>query len=350
MVAPPYFTVPPAGYGGVESVVADLVDGLVDRGHHVTLIGAGQPGTRAQRFIATTEQASADRLGEPLPEITHAALAAGALESCDVELVHDHTLAGPLLGRGRDVPTLVTVHGELTDDAARYYGALGPSVRLIGISDAQRATAATLPWLATVHNSIDVESFPFRADKEDYAVFLGRYHQDKGPHLAIDAARAAGLRIVLAGKCTEPGERAYFAREIEPRLGPDVELVGVADAETKRGLLAGAACLLFPVRWDEPFGLVMIEAMACGTPVVALRRGAVPEVVMDGVTGVLVDHPAHLADAVHRARTLDPHACRRHAEQHFSTAVMVQGYEKAYRRALHEHGATISELDGRTGS
>ena len=350
MVAPPYFTVPPAGYGGVESIVADLVDGLVERGHHVTLIGAGDPGTRAQRFVATTDQPSGDRLGEPLPEVTHAALAAEILETCDVDLVHDHTLAGPLLGRARHVPTVVTVHGPLTGDSARYYGALGASVRLVGISDAQRASSPALPWLATVHNTIRVESFPFEPTRGEYAVFLGRFHHEKAPHLAIDAARGAGLRIVLAGKCTEPVERSYFAREIEPRLGPDVELVGVADAATKRGLLAGAACLLFPIRWDEPFGLVMIEAMATGTPVVALRRGAVGEVVVDGVTGVLVDDPADLAEAVRRAETIDRHACRQHAEQHFSTDVMVRGYETAYRRAIHEHGSVVRGLAGRTGS
>jgi glycosyltransferase involved in cell wall biosynthesis len=336
MIAPPYFEVPPVAYGGVESVLADLVDALVARGHEVTLIGAGRAGTTAQRFLPTYESPPAARLGEPLPEVTHAARAAALLEDLDVDLVHDHTLAGPLLARGRLVPTLVTAHGPASGEMGGYYRALGGTVRLVAISRAQRAAAPDLPWVATVHNAIRPETYPFRAEKEGFALFLGRFHPEKGPHLAIDAARAAGLPIVLAGKCAEPAERAYFAAEVEPRLGPDTTLFGVADAAAKRDLLARAACLLFPVCWDEPFGLVMIEAMAAGTPVVALRRGAVPEVVVPGRTGVIVEHPAQLAAAVAQAREIDPAACRSHVEAAFSVPVMAARYEAAYRRVLAE--------------
>lgn len=340
MVAPPYFPLPPVGYGGVEAVVAALVDELVDRGHHVTLVGAGRNGTRAQSFLSTNPEASAAQLGESLPEVVHAARVAELLAGRDVDLVHDHTLAGPLLARGRSLPTVVTVHGPATGDMADLYRALGDSVRLIGISDSQRAAAPQLPWLATVHNGIAVASFPLQVEKDDVALFLGRFHPEKAPHLAIDAARAAGLPIVLAGKCSEPIEHAYFAREVEPRLGPDVEIFGVADGEQKRRLLARACCLLFPICWEEPFGLVMIEAMACGTPVVALRRGAVPEIVVDGVTGVIVDEPGELPDAIRLARQLDPHDCRAQVERDFSTATMATGYELAYRRVLDEAGGT----------
>ena len=336
MVAPPYFTLPPAGYGGVEAVVADLVDALVDRGHHVTLIGAGEHRTRAQRFVATYENPPSHQLGEPLPEVLHAARVARLLAECDVDLIHDHTLAGPLLARGRLAPTLVTAHGPVAGDPGAYYRALGDTIRLISISDSQRAAAPDLPWLATVHNAIRVETFPHQAQKEDFALFLGRFHPDKAPHLAIEAARAAGLPIVLAGKCSERLEQDYFQREITPRLGPDVTLFGVADGQAKRDLLRRASCLLFPICWEEPFGLVMIEAMACGTPVVALRRGSVPEIVVDGQTGIVVDDPAELPDAIHRARKLDALDCRTHAEIHFSIEAMATGYENAYRRLLAE--------------
>ncbi len=331
MVAPPYFTVPPDGYGGVEAVVADLVDALVDRGHDVTLVGAGRHRTRAQRFLATYDVPPSDRLGEPLPEVAHAARVACLLEGLDVDVVHDHTLAGPLLARGRAVPTVVTVHGPVDGEPGEYYRALGQSVRLVAISDAQRARAPALSWVATVHNGIRVETFPFRAEKERFALFLGRFHPDKAPHLAIDAARAAGLPIVLAGKCVEPLEREYFDLEIRPRLGPDTTMFGVADATAKRDLLARAACLVFPVCWDEPFGLVMIEAMACGTPVVALRRGAVPEVVVDGKTGVVVDHPDRLAAAIRQADQIDPAACRQHVADRFGTKAMAAEYEALYQ-------------------
>jgi glycosyltransferase involved in cell wall biosynthesis len=336
MIAPPYFDIPPAGYGGVEAVVADLVDALVDRGHQVTLIGAGRHGTRAQRFLSSYEVGPADRLGEPLPEVVHAAKVAGMLDALDVDVVHDHTLTGPLLARGRRTPTVVTVHGPTSDEPGEYYRALGDTVRFVAISDAQRATAPGLPWAATVHNAIRTGTFPFRRDKEEFALFLGRYCPDKAPHLAIDAARAAGLPIVLAGKCSEPAERDYFTREVEPRLGRDTTVFGIADAAAKRDLLSRACCLLFPICWDEPFGLVMIEAMACGTPVVALRRGSVPELVMPGQTGVIVDHPDELADAIVAARKLDPVLCRKHVEAGFATGVMAAGYEAVYRRTLDE--------------
>jgi glycosyltransferase involved in cell wall biosynthesis len=334
MIAPPYFDIPPRAYGGVEAVVADLVDALIDRNHQVTLIGAGRHRTHAQRFLATYQRQPTDQLGEPLPEVVHAAQVARLLEDLDADVVHDHTLAGPLLARGRVAPTVVTVHGPASGEPGRYYDALGSTVGLVAISDAQRAKAPGLPWAATVHNAIRVDTFPFRAVKDEFVLFLGRFHPDKAPHLAVEAAREARLPIVLAGKCAEPAERAYFTREVEPRLGPDTTMFGVADAAAKRDLLARAACLVFPICWDEPFGLVMIEAMACGTPVVALRRGAAPELILHGQTGVIVDHPGELAGAIDEARRLDPWICRKHVQQNFTTDLMAAGYEAVYRRAL----------------
>lgn len=186
--------------------------------------------------------------------------------------------------------------------------------------------------MATVHNGVDVSSFPFRDAKEDWVVFVGRFVEEKGAHLAIDAARAAGRRIVLAGKVSEPAEQDYFDREIQPRLGPDVEYVGQADAEAKRELYAKAACLLFPVRWPEPFGMVMVEAMACGTPVVALDHGSVPEVVVDGTTGIVCSTVDELPAAIAKAERLQPSACRDHVTRHFDVSVTAEGYEKVYRR------------------
>jgi glycosyltransferase involved in cell wall biosynthesis len=334
MVAPPYFNVPPDAYGGIETVVADLVDALVGRGHEVTLIGAGGHATKAQHFITTYDIGPADRLGEAMPEMVHAAKVASILDDLDVDVIHDHTMAGPLMARGRLTPTVVTAHGPVTGDPGEYYAALGDTVQFVAISDAQRSSAPDLPWVATVHNAIRAESFPFVARKDNYALFLGRFHPEKAPHLAIDAARAAGLPIILAGKCSEPIERAYFSREIEPRTGKDVTIFGIADAAAKRQLLSRASCMLFPICWDEPFGLVVIEAMACGTPVVALRRGAVPELIVDGKTGIIVSDPADMPAAIARARLLDPAACRRHVETSFTVEVMARGYEGVYRQAL----------------
>jgi glycosyltransferase involved in cell wall biosynthesis len=334
MIAPPWFTVPPRGYGGVENVCADLVDGLVARGHTVTLIGAGAPGTRANEFVSTYPEPPSGRLGEPLPEVLHSAAAARVLDGIDVDLVHDHTLAGPLLARGRRVPTVVTMHGPVAGEPGEYYRQLGDTVDLVAISRAQRRAAPDLSWLGTVYNAVDVESFPYRAAKEEMLLFLGRLHPDKGVHLAIDAARRVGLPIVVAGKCSEPVELEYFRTQIEPRLGPDVTIFGTADATAKRDLLSRAAALVFPILWDEPFGMVMIEAMACGTPVVALRRGSVPEVIVDGVTGVLCDDPVELPAAITAARRLAPADCREHVRSRFDVDTMVAGYEALYRKAL----------------
>ena len=240
MVAPPYFSLPPSAYGGIEVVVADLVDSLVARGHQVTLIGAGHHGTRAQRFVSTFDEGPASQLGEVMPEIVHTAKVAELLETLDVDVIHDHTQAGPLMARGRLTPTVVTAHGPVHGEPGEFYEALGDTVELVAISDAQRASAPDLAWSATVHNAIRAETFPFCTEKDDYAVFLGRFHPHKAPHLAIDAARAAGLPIVLAGKCSEPIERAYFSREIEPRIGREAETAGPRRLHDLPDLLGGA--------------------------------------------------------------------------------------------------------------
>jgi glycosyltransferase involved in cell wall biosynthesis len=339
MVAPPWFDVPPPAYGGVEAVVADLVDDLSARGHEVTLIGAGRHLTSARQFISVWPEPPSDRLGDPYPEVIHAARIAQVIDDLDVDIVHDHTLAGPLLGRGRVLPTVITAHGPVVGDHGEYYHALGSSVRMVAISEAQRSLAPGLPWVATVHNAVRGSTFPLGTEKEPFALFLGRMSPSKGPHLAIDAARAAGMSIILAGKCSEPSELAFFEREIKPRLGGDTEIFGVADATAKRELLSRAAVLLFPICWEEPFGLVMIEAMACGTPVVALRRGSVPEIVVNGVTGIITEHPDELPAAIELARGLDPATCRSHVVARFGTELMAARYEDAYRRVLADTGA-----------
>jgi glycosyltransferase involved in cell wall biosynthesis len=331
MVAPPWFELPPVGYGGIESVAADLVDHLVMRGHHVTLVASGRHRTKASRYLRVYEEPPSARLGQAAPEVVAAAAAAQLLEDLDVDLVHDHSLAGALLARGRDVPTVVTMHGPATGEMGEYYRWLGTSIDVVAISDAQQRSNPAVNWVGRVHNAIDVASFPFRSTKDDYVLWLGRFNADKGPHLAIDAARRAGVKIVLAGKLNEPPERAFFEAEIAPRLGPGVEYVGEADAALKRELFSRARCLAFPLQWDEPFGIVMIEAMACGTPVVALPRGSVPEVVRHGVSGLVVDDLEAFPAALHEVRQLDPADARQHVERAFSLPVMAAGYERIYR-------------------
>jgi glycosyltransferase involved in cell wall biosynthesis len=330
MVAPPWSEVPPRGYGGIEAMLSDLVGGLMRLGHEITLIGAGRTTTKAS-FLRTYQRAPSERIGEAMPEVLHTALASRMLSQLDADIVHDHTLVGPLTATSRPTPTVVTCHGTVDGELGEYYRALGDSISLVSISLAQRTFAPDLNWVGQVYNAVDTRAFPFTERKEDWVLWVGRFASDKGAHLAIDAARAAGRRIVLAGKLVEPAEHAYFDEHIRPRLGPDARYDGEANVVRKRQLMAAARCLLFPITWQEPFGLVMIEAMACGTPVVALGLGSVPEVVVDGVTGFVRRFPHELPAAIEAAGGLRPCDSRSHVERDFDVMSMAAGYDRIYR-------------------
>lgn len=332
MVAPPWFSIPPEGYGGIESLVSWLTERLVERGHDVTLVAAS-PARTSARFRATFAQPPSDRLGEALTEVIHAARTRTILEEIDPDVIHDHSTAGPLLAEASP-PTILTAHGPVRGDFGAYYQSLAHRVGLVAISEAQRNLAPELPWFAMVHNAVPVAEYTFRREKDDFALFLGRMSPDKGAHLAIEACREAGRRLVLAAKCSEPEEIEYFEREVKPRLGTDTEWLGEVDLDAKHDLLARAGCLVFPIQWDEPFGLVMTEALACGTPVVACGHGSVPEIVDDGVTGYVCAEPAELPEAIRRVGDINPEACRDRATSMFDIDVMVSGYERAYRRAI----------------
>lgn len=340
LVAPPYFQVPPTGYGGVEEVVAQLADALVARGHRVTLIGVGEPGTAAD-FVAVATHGAAEQLGEAFPEVVHALRVRQAIEELaatgPIDVVHDHTFAGVLNAptyRRLGIPTVLTVHGAVDGEFGEYYRRIGASAGLVAISDRQRALAPGLNWVGRVHNAIVPQRWPLRTEKEPYALFLGRYSPCKGADLALRAAHEAGVPLILAAKCIEPIEKEFFEDCVRPLLGDRDVVFGEADSTQKRQLLAGARCLLFPIRWEEPFGMVMIEAMACGTPVVALRGGAVAEVVEHGVTGWVCETPAELPDAVRRSAALDPRECRARVERLFSVDRLAAGYEAVYRETV----------------
>ena len=353
VVAPPWFPVPPTGYGGIESVCAGLVDGLTDLGHHVTLIGAGEDNTDATQFFAATEEPQSDRVGDVLTEVRHSAAASRILADLDVDVIHDHTAAGPLVAAGMEIPTILTAHGpvdgelgEYYGDVSHYFGHLGEHLTFVAISDSQRAGAPDLPWAGTVYNGVRVSEHDFRRDKDDFVLFLGRCCADKAPELAVRAARDAGRRLVALTKCREPDEKEYFERVVEPLLGDDVEWLEEPPKERKHDYLARARALVMPIQWDEPFGMVMIEALASGTPVVALRRGAVPEIVEDGVNGFICDDPDELPAAIERADEIDPDACRQTVVDRFSIEAMARGYEQIYRDAIERSRAAKGEASG----
>jgi glycosyltransferase involved in cell wall biosynthesis len=229
------------------------------------------------------------------------------------------------------------VHGPLDSEPGEVYESIGrvaPRVGLISLSLNQRRPKPDLNWVANIPNALDLEHYPYKAHKSDYLLFLGRMNHEKGAHRAIAVAMELGLPLRLAGKVREEREQAYFSEFIEPHLNDRIEYLGEVNHGRKVELLQNARATLFPIEWEEPFGLVMIESMACGAPVIATRHGAVPEVIEDGRSGVIVDTWRQIPAALERADALDPLECRRYVEERFAPERMVGDYERAYRDAI----------------
>jgi glycosyltransferase involved in cell wall biosynthesis len=220
--------------------------------------------------------------------------------------------------------------GELYEQVDRF----APRVGLISLSMNQRSPLPHLNWIANCPNALDLSLYPVHPHKGDYLLFIGRMSPDKGAHRAIAVAEQVGLPLKLAGKMQELREEEYFEAAVKPHLGGGIEYLGEVSHEEKVELLQNARVTLFPIEWAEPFGLVMIESMACGTPVIATRHGAVSEVIDDGRTGVVVEEHSEMASVIEQADTIDPMECRRYVEERFSKERMVADYEAAYEKAL----------------
>jgi glycosyltransferase involved in cell wall biosynthesis len=335
VLSPVWFPVPPSGYGGIEWIVSLLADGLADAGHDVTLFASGDSRTRA-KLDAVFDRAPSERIGHTFWELQHALNC--FKRHSDFDVIHDHTgLLGLALGSLLSTPLVHTVHGPLTGHPGELYQQIvdmAPRTHLVSLSMSQRAPLPELPWVANVPNALDLSVYPFRRERGDYLLFLGRMSPDKGAHRAVAIALEAGLPLKLAGKCAEPAEQEYFDALVRPHLGGDREYVGEVTHGEKVELLQHARATLFPIEWPEPFGLVMIESMACGTPVVATRYGAVPEVIEEGVTGIIVDHWGQMEGALAAADELDPNTLRRSVEQRFTPERMVADYVAAYEAVL----------------
>jgi glycosyltransferase involved in cell wall biosynthesis len=348
VLAPPWFAVPPRRYGGTEAVVSLLVDGLVRRRHDVTLFASGDSGTQAS-LVSTFAEARSDELGLTQPELMHALTCVRDAHRFDV--VSDHTGAlGLALSTLTSTPFLNTVHGTVAGEAGALYRRvceIAPEAALVALTESHRAGARDLPWAATIPNAIDLDDHPCRtAAGGEHLFWLGRMSADKGPVTAIEVARAAGMPMLLAGKLRGAQEQRYFAEEVEPLLGDGVAYVGEIDLYERVRLLHGARALINPLAWDEPFGLVMVEAMACGVPVIATPRGSVPEIVVDGVTGWIAASVESMAAAVERCEEIDPRECRAVAELHYSPERMVDDYVEAFQ-GLVERAGTATPLTRR---
>jgi len=338
MIAPPWAPIPPPRYGGIELVVDLLARGLAAAGHDVTLFATADS-TCPVPTVSSMERADWSRLGESLVELQHVLHAHQRLDGFDV--VHDHTLVGPLLANRLPdtTPLVATMHGDLRGELADVYAA-ARGAHLVAISHSQVQPTPYLPVARVIHHGVETARFPVGEGSGGYHVFLGRMCPAKGAHRAIRIARAAGEPIKLAGKIAEPAEKAYFAEQIEPLLGPDVEYVGELGHDEKVALLGGARSLLFPIRWAEPFGLVMIESLACGTPVLAFPEGAAPEVVEDGVTGWLCADDEAMVAAIGRLDELDRGASRRAVEEYFCADRMVDEHLQLFEDLISGRRAT----------
>ena len=332
MLAPPWIEIPPPGYGGIEQVVALLAAELTERGNEVTLFAA--PGTQSlARVLSPLEGTHPDEIQMAVYEADHVASAFDRMDETEppFDVLHDHTGFTAFAFADRiATPMVHTLHGPFTEETSAFYARHGHKAKAVALSRYQAEQAPdTLDIVAVIGNPIVVGDFPFRDYKDDYLLWIGRLNDDKGPQRAIAAAREAGAPLVLAGP-VQPGQQEFFEAEVEPHIdGDGVRYIGEVGDE-KGDLYAGARALLMPIRWPEPFGLVMTEAMACGTPVIAFPEGSASELVLDGETGYVVEDEHAMAEAIRRLDEIDPARCRSSAEERFDLAPVSEAYERAY--------------------
>jgi glycosyltransferase involved in cell wall biosynthesis len=335
-IAPPWLAVPPRGYGGIEWIIALVADGLVERGHDVTLFGTGDSITKARLESLFPEAPGSPAINDIWYDTVHTAFAYHDLSGFD--LVHVHPWWSALVaGAVAPIPMVHTLHTAFFPHIRAIYEQIGDRGWFVAISESQRSEMPELNYAGVVYNGIDTSLYPLRREKDDFLLFLGRTAPEKGMVRAIEAARAAGCRLLCAVKSASDTERAEWTDHIEPILGGDIEVLGEIALADKVDLIGRAKAVLFPIDWTEPFGLVMTEAMACGTPVIATPRGAVPEVVRDGETGFIVSvegYAEEAAAALRRIGEIDPDTCRALVEERFSKGSMVAGYERVFEKVL----------------
>jgi glycosyltransferase involved in cell wall biosynthesis len=335
-VAPPWLAVPPRGYGGLEWVVALTADGLVERGHEVTLFATGDSSSKAHLEYLFEHAPGPAEINSVWLDTAQSLVAFREPERFDAYHLHSpwSALVGGAVSR---VPAVHTVHGAFTPEMREVYSQTLDLISYVAISEAQREQMPELNYAGVVYNGIDLDRYLFRAEKEEFLFFLGRAAPEKGLMRAVLTARETGIRLVLALKVAEPRERVHWEQEVQPLLPADATVLMEIEHDEKADLLSRAKAVLFPIDWDEPFGLVMTEAMACGTPVIATPRGSVPEVVVDGETGFIVpveDYPSVAAERLKHLDDIDPAACRRRVVEHFSKESMVEGYERIFEVAI----------------
>lgn len=343
LIAPPWVPIPPPAYGGTEAVIDRLARGLDAAGSEVLLWTTGDstcPVSRGHVF----EKAAGDLMGNAAIELRHLIHGYEAVLEWGADLVHDHTLIGPIHAkRFPELPVVTTNHGPFNAELNDLYRVIAPDVPIIAISHHQAASSGEVPIATVIHHGLDPQVYPFGDgggdEHGDYLLFLGRMAPEKGARRAALAAQRSGARLIIAAKMREPMEREFFHTQVEPLLDERIVYVGEVGETEKIRLLRNARALVNPILWPEPFGLVMIEALACGTPVLSFREGAAPEIVEHGATGFICDDLDDLVAHLPRVDELDRRTCRESVERHFSTERMVADHLRFYERVIAERAA-----------
>ncbi len=344
-VAAPWLPVPPPAYGGSELVIDRLARGVRQAGHEVLLCTTGVSTCPVDRRW-TRPRAFPELIGEVRVELAHVIAAYAAVREWGADIVHDHTLAGPACARDRTTaPVVTTSHGPFTEDLSVIYRDAARSAAIVAISHAQAATAGDIPITRVVHHGVDANQYPMGEGQGGFLLFLGRMCADKGVRDAALIAHAAGVRLLIAAKMREPNERAYFATQVEPLLTEKIQFIGEVAGAAKVELLGAATALLNPICWPEPFGLVMIEALACGTPVLTYPLGSAPEIVDDGETGFLCQNETQMAARLDQVTQLDRRACPRAVQQRFSQQRMVEEHLDLYAHLLGRAAPLLAEVE-----
>ena len=343
VIAPPWFAVPPAGYGGIEWVVSLLADGLTERGHDVTLFASGGSESLA-RLEVLYEDPPSELIGDAAMEAAHLGFAYEQAEQFDI--IHDHSLLGLLVAPRTSTPVVHTVHGAVVDTVRPLYSRAAGSVHFVNISRHQQSTMPDGCSTTVIYNAVDTRRYPFSAEHGKYLLWVGRICPEKGIVEAAEIARRAGLPLVVLAKINEQPEQDYFDAAVRPALdGVEFELLHQVPHDQKATIYRDALATLFPIKWPEPFGLVMTESMATGTPVIAFRHGSVPEVIEDRRTGFICESVDEAAEAVSRVCEIDRAACRERVELNFGTAMNLVRHEQLYERILSPRPHETSERE-----
>ncbi|HVS79482.1 MAG TPA: glycosyltransferase family 4 protein [Candidatus Paceibacterota bacterium] len=336
-IAPIIERVPPKKYGGTERVVHALTEELVRRGHEVTLFASGDSETTAELFSVYPRALREARLTDLYGMNVYTTMNIGVAyeRQHEFDIIHDHNGYASLPAANMsDTPVVMTYHGPFSPEVRTVFQTLRkPNV--VTISWAQAKYAPNINHAGTVYNGLDMDAYPFSATHEGYLLFVGRISEEKGVHNAIHAAQYLNLPLIIAAKLDQ-ADLQYFNNHIKPFLSDEIRWIGEVDVAERNALMSKAMVMLHPVGWPEPFGLTMIEAMACGSPVIAFNRGSIPEVVKDGETGFVVNDVEEMIDAIGRLNEIDRAKCREYALTNFNHRKMTDGYLEIYERLIAE--------------